>query len=110
MALSACGRCSHRPLVDVGIGRQVAMDVKISLTPPCIIVSSVILHTKYTAWRRNDSKVYAHQQRHGARPGQLAGSPLLVRGLNLTLQFECDFGSAALAGGGALEASTMARG
>ena len=37
-------------------------------------------------------------------------SPLPVRGLNLTLQFECDFSSAALAGGGAVAASTTAGG
>ena len=37
-------------------------------------------------------------------------SPSPVRGLNLTLQFECDFEKAALAGGGAVAASTTAAG
>jgi hypothetical protein len=32
---------------------QVARDVKIILVPPCIIISSVILHTRHTGRRRN---------------------------------------------------------
>ena len=37
----------------------VALEVKAILTPPCIIISLVILCTKYTGWRENDFNVHA---------------------------------------------------
>jgi hypothetical protein len=37
----------------------VALDVKVILTPPCIIITLVILYTKYTGWCQNDFNVYA---------------------------------------------------
>jgi hypothetical protein len=36
------------------------MDVKVILTPPYILISLVILHTKYTGARQNDFNVYAY--------------------------------------------------
>ena len=38
---------------------QLAMGVKVILIPLCIIISLVILHTKYTGRRQNDFNVYA---------------------------------------------------
>ena len=44
-----------------GAGRAagVALDVKVILTPPCVIIPLVILHTKYAGLRENEFNAHA---------------------------------------------------
>ena len=35
-----------------------ALNVNVIMTPPCIIISLVVLHRKYTGWHDNDLNVY----------------------------------------------------